>query len=78
MTFLNQVETHTGKPALLKLSARFEKRYHVAAAINRNLWLVRERLEPDYAGRPWTLWTASTHLVTDADQEPLRWVAVQP
>lgn len=78
MTFLNQVETHTGKPALLKLSARFEKRYHVAASINRNLWLVRERLEPDYAGRPWMLWTASTHLVTDADDQPLRWVAVQP
>lgn len=78
MTFLNQVETHTGKPALLKLSARFEKRYHVAASINRNLWLVRERLEPDYAGRPWMLWTASTHLVTDADDQPLRWIAVQP
>lgn len=78
MTFLNQVETHTGKPALLKLSARFEKRYHVAPSINRNLWLVRERLEPDYAGRPWMLWTASTHLVTDADDQPLRWIAVQP
>ncbi|MGH6629552.1 MAG: glycoside hydrolase family 25 protein, partial [Burkholderiales bacterium] len=57
-TFLNQIETHTGKPALLKLSSGFESRYHVAAAIDRNLWLVRTRFAPEYAGRPWTLWTA--------------------
>lgn len=77
ITFLNQVEAHTGQRAIMKITTRFEKRYHMANAINRNLWLVRERLEPDYAGRPWTLWTASTHLVTDADDEPLRWIVVQ-
>ncbi|PLK26876.1 glycoside hydrolase family 25 protein [Novosphingobium sp. TH158] len=76
-TFLNQVETHTGKPVILKLGAKFEARYHVAAAINRNLWLVRTRLEPDYAGRPWTLWTANSWLRTEATEKPLRWVAVQ-
>ena len=78
MTFLNQIETHTGKPAILKLSRRFEQRYHIAAAIDRNLWLTGERFQPEYAGRPWTLWTANTHLVTDAGEEPLRWVVVQP
>lgn len=78
MTFLNQVETHAGKPVLLKLSQRFEDRYHIAAAINRNLWLVRTRLEPDYAGRPWALWTANDRLVTDASDHPLRWVVAQP
>lgn len=76
-TFLNQVETHTGKPVILKLSSRFEGRYHVASAINRNLWLVRTRFEPDYAGRPWALWTANTWLQTEAAEKPLRWVAVQ-
>lgn len=76
-TFLNQIETHTGKPVILKLSRRFEARYHIAATIDRNLWVSGERFEPDYAGRPWTLWTASTHLVTDAGDEPLRWVVVQ-
>ena len=55
MTFLNQIETHTGKPAILKLSRRFEQRYHIAAAIDRNLWLTGERFQPEYAGRPWTL-----------------------
>ncbi|MBC2667225.1 glycoside hydrolase family 25 protein [Novosphingobium flavum] len=78
MTFLNQIEIHTGKPAILKVSKRFEERYHVAAQIDRNLWLTGERFQPDYAGRPWTMWTANTHLVTDAGDEPLRWVVVQP
>ena len=78
MTFLNQIETHTGKAVILKLSSRFEARYHVAASIDRNLWLTRERLEPGYAGRPWTLWSANTRLVTEAGDEPLRWVVVQP
>ena len=54
-----------------------ERRYHIAHAINRKLWLVRLRLEPDYAGRPWILWTANDHLMTEADDKPLRWVVVQ-
>ena len=77
-TFLNQIEGHTGKPALLKLSRRFEQRYHLASRIERNLWLTREWLEPDYAGRPWTLWTANARLMSDASATPLRWVVVQP
>jgi len=77
MTFLNQVETHTGKPVILKLSRGFEARYHIARSINRNLWLVRDRFEPDYAGRPWVLWTANDRLVTDADDQPLRWVVMR-
>lgn len=78
MTFLNQVETHTGKAALLKLSQRFEDRYHIAVAIDRNLWLTRTRFAPDYAGRPWALWTANSALSTEAADAPLRWVVVQP
>ncbi|MEY4160258.1 MAG: hypothetical protein RLZZ136_879 [Pseudomonadota bacterium] len=78
MTFVNQVETHAGKPMILKVSARFESRYHIAKPLNRYLWLVRNRFEPDYAGRPWSLWTANDMLVTDADTRPLRWVVVQP
>ena len=76
-TFLNQIETHTGKAAILKLSSGFEARYHVAAAIDRNLWLVRTRFQPDYAGRPWMLWTANSALANPAGEEPLRWVVVQ-
>ena len=76
-TFLNQIENHTGKAAILKLSRRFERRYHMARAIDRNLWLTGERFEPDYAGRPWTLWTANTFLFTEAGDQPLRWMVVQ-
>lgn len=77
-TFLNQVETHTGKPAILKLSPAFEDRYRIAGTIDRNLWLVRDRFQPDYGGRPWTLWTANTVFDNEATGNPLRWVVVQP
>lgn len=78
MTFLNQVEGHAGKPALLKLSAAFEKRYHIASAIDRGLWLARDRFQPDYGERPWALWTANSALRSEASDVPVRWVAVQP
>lgn len=77
MTFINQIETHTGKPTILKVSSSFEERYHLATAIGRNLWLVRTRLQPDYAGRPWTLWSANTMFASEAAQSPIRWVVVQ-
>lgn len=76
-TFLNQVETHAGKPAILKIGKAFEARYHIASRIDRNLWLTRDRFEPDYAGRPWTLWTANRELMNEAGGEPVRWVVVQ-
>jgi len=77
MTFLNQIETHTGKPVLLKLGRRFEGQYHVAGALDRGLWLSRERMEPDYGGRGWAMWTANSGLMTSASAQGLRWVVVQ-
>ena len=77
-TFLNQIEGHVGQPAVLKLAPAFEERYHVAARIERNLWLERDWFQPDYAGRPWTLWTANSALLTEAGDEPVRWVVLQP
>ena len=76
-TFLNQIETHTGKASILKLSKTFEARYHLASAIDRNLWLIGDRFQPEYAGRPWTLWTANGALANAASEEPVRWVVVQ-
>ena len=78
MTFLNQVEGHVGKPALLKLSPEFESTYHLASRLERNLWLSRTYFQPDYGGRPWTLWTANPMLHSDAGVDSLRWVVVQP
>lgn len=77
-TFLNQIEGHVGKAALLKISRRFEARYHLASRLERNLWLSRDRFQPDYAGRPWTLWTANSQLRTEAGAGAVRWVVVQP
>ncbi len=77
-TFLNQIENHTGKAAILKVSGRFQARYAIASQIDRNLWLVRTRFQPDYAGRPWTLWTANDQLSNEATAGTLRWVVVQP
>ncbi len=78
MTFVNEVETHTGKAVILKLSRSFEARYHIAHSIDRNLWLARDRFQPGYGGRPWALWTANSALENEAGREALRWVVVQP
>lgn len=78
MTFLNEIETHTGKPSLLKIGPEFEAHYHVARRLDRNVWLLRDRFQPDYAGRPWSLWTANAQLRTAAGDQPLRWLVVQP
>lgn len=78
MTFLNQVEGHAAKPALLKISPRFEARYRIATRFERALWLTRDRFQPGYAGRPWTMWTANSALRSEASELPVRWVVVQP
>ena len=77
-TFLNQIEGHVGKPAVLKVAPGFEERYQLAARIERNLWLERDWFQPHYAGRPWTLWTANSHLRTAASDGPVRWVVLRP
>lgn len=76
-TFLNQIERHAGQPALLLLSPAFEKRYHMAAVLDRNLWVEGSFLEPGYAGRPWTMWTATNRLRLPASERPLHWVVVR-
>ena len=77
-TFLNQVEAHTGERAILQLSEGFEARYAIASKVDRDLWLERAWFEPEYAGRPWTLWTANPALWSDVTSDPVRWVVAQP
>lgn len=84
-TFLNQIEAHTGRPTVLKLSSAAQTRYRLAAMIERNLWVTGSGLPlldgyvaPGYAGRPWTLWTANPRLRSPAADDPLAWVAVRP
>jgi len=77
-TFINQVEGHVGQPVVLKISPEFEAEHGIAVRIERNLWLERDFAQPDYAGRPWTLWTATSYSRGEASDQPLRWVVVQP
>lgn len=77
MTLINQIETHAGKPVILKLSSRFQDRHNTATTLARDLWLARDRARPDYAGRPWLLWSANGARVTEASEEPVEWVVVQ-
>ncbi|MFO6448112.1 glycoside hydrolase family 25 protein [Erythrobacter sp. NE805] len=77
MTLINQVETHAGKPVILKLSRGFQERHNTATTLVRDLWLSRDRARPDYAGRPWLLWSANGARVTEASAEPVEWVVVQ-
>lgn len=77
MTLINQIELHAGKPVILKLSPAFQARHKTATALARDLWLARDRARPDYAGRPWLLWSANSARVTEASAEPVEWVVVQ-
>lgn len=74
----NQIESHAGRPAILKVSREFEAAHGVAARIERNLWLVRTRLEPEYGGRPWLIWTANENFRSGASEEPVAWAVVRP
>ena len=77
LTFVNQIEAHAGKPVILKLSEVFEDRHGTSRSLARDLWLMRDRARPDYAGRPWLLWSANAALISEASDQPLEWVVVQ-
>jgi lysozyme len=77
MTLINQIEMHSGEPVILRLSPAFAERHKTDTALTRDLWLMRDRARPDYAARPWLLWSANSQLVTDAAEEPIEWVVVQ-
>lgn len=77
-TFLNQIETHAAKPALIRVSHDFEADYDVASGINRTLWLEGDFFPPDYATRPWVMWTASTWKRVEGIDGPIEWDVVRP
>lgn len=77
MTLINQIEMHAGKPVILRLEPVFEARHGTSATIARDLWLVRDRARPDYAGRPWLLWSVNSQLQSEASEGAIEWVVVQ-
>lgn len=76
--FLNLVEGHSGKPALLRVSQDFEEHYDIGGGINRTLWLDRNFLQPTYADHPWVMWTASNMRRLDGIDGPVEWDVVAP
>jgi lysozyme len=77
-TFLNQIEAHGGKPAILRVSRAFNAQYDIGGGVNRTLWLEGNVFVPDYAGRPWVMWTASTWKRVTGITGPMDWNVVRP
>lgn len=78
LTLVNQIESHTEAPVVLAPSEEFEQRYRPARRLERALWLDGDMSEPDYGGRPWTVWTANSAYDSEAGEKPLRWLVVRP
>lgn len=77
-TFLNEIEAHGGKPAILRLSPEIEAAYRLSDGLNRTLWLDRDVLVPAYAARPWVLWTANRWRRMSGIAGPVDWTVVRP
>lgn len=76
-TFLNQIEAHSGTPAILLLTKDFEEEYKVSSAIDRTVWLEGNWFLPDYSARPWVMWTANTARRVAGIDGPVRWAVVR-
>ena len=76
--FLNQIESHSGKPAILRISPQFEDRYGISQGIARPVWLVRDYFAPEYAAKPWAIWQANARYSIMGAQGPVRWSVVKP
>ncbi|WP_299308205.1 glycoside hydrolase family 25 protein [uncultured Croceicoccus sp.] len=77
VTFLNQIEMHAGKRAILAPDEAFEAQYGFAARSQRPLWLARNWMMPEYGGRAWDYWTANDARETGPVDVPLRWIVAR-
>lgn len=72
------IETHSGKPAMLRVSPDFEAAYRVSEAIPRPLWNTRLFVAPTYSTRPWRMWQSSTIRRVEGVERPVNWNVVAP
>lgn len=77
-TLVNLVEGHAGKTVVLNVTEDFDKAYDIGSGINRTLWLDGNFFPPDYATRPWVMWTANDMRHIDGINGPVRWNVVAP
>jgi lysozyme len=72
------IETHSGKPAILRIAPEFEAQYQVSGAIPRPLWSIGFFRAPEYFTRPWAMWQSSTIRRIDGVERPVNWNVVAP
>lgn len=77
-TFVHLIEAHMGKPVIIRVNRDFEEIYGISAGINRTLWLEGNFFPPDYATRPWVMWTASQIHRIEGVGELVEWNVVRP
>lgn len=76
--FLNLIEAHLGKPALIRVSPDFEDLYQISKGVNRTLWLEGNFLPPSYAERSWVIWAASNVRRIEGVETAVEWDVVRP
>lgn len=77
-TFLNQLEGHSGKPAVIAVTKDFDADYDISSGLNRTFWLEDNFFPPDYAAKPWVIWRASDMRRIDGIEGPVNWNVVRP
>lgn len=70
------IENHSGKPALLKVSRAFDRRYRLSGAIPRPIWVIDDFFRPGYAARPWRMWQANDRRRIAGIDRPVHWDVV--
>ena len=72
------IETHSGKPTILRVTPAFEEQYQVSGAIPRPLWGTGFYRPPNYLSRPWAMWRSSTIRRIEGVESPVNWNVVAP
>lgn len=76
--FVAAVETHLGKPIVIKITPDFEEAYGVTPEVDRTIWVTGNGIAPEYGARPWVMWQASDmHRVNGIDA-PVNWNVMRP
>ncbi len=73
-TFLNQIETHLGKAAIIATDADFDAEYDLRASIDRPVMIIRNRAEPLPEDGEWALWQANDALRIEGASGAVRWI----
>lgn len=77
VTFLEMIEAHSGKPAIVYVTREFDKAYQISGAFRRALWLRNLFFEPRYGGGRWAIWQASNMRNVDGIEGRVEWNVVR-